>query len=755
MDLINGYNNFSQKVLVEIMTIHTDKDFYVSGEIIHFTVNGYNGISDIIYIELVNGRNEIVGQQRLNCDKLSANGEFILPHSAESGYYVIQAYTSWNMNFGTTAIVYKPIMVINPFNTKALTNIKDDFIRRPFYNITLNSEYQKFLKNINNRIIIKSLNKFLQPEPGTGIVFNSVYDTINVFSVDSGGLGSFNLAPSDDMKYFVQFLTSEKDTVLLSLPPAVDGLGINTISGGDYTELSFTRTSEFYYPDKLNLLIIKGPDIINFTENIDLNGKFRYESGKYGPGIYTTYILTDNLDIIAERNFFISPLIHGLDIRTDKEIYSCREKITAMINDPGRDTGQYRYEISVIKDNNLTYSTLNALDGFLNGSPELMVEWTNILRAAKNRNNKLADDFVTLSEPSLSVNDLVSIYKSEIREPPEYKGEILSGQVLNRNDNSPAGDQIVCLTADGSSVSFINTRTDSSGRFFFYLQDHNIKGQIILSCYPQDQDKIIHIDNHYRGYTRINTLPPLLAGTDIRKDLEEMMLAVQVQIIYGHYFPESSSNVAINDTDFYGKADFNLDMSKFVQLPVMEEVFFEIVQGVMLNKSKAGTALWIIDENLNRVIGLNPLIMIDGIPFFDTRYLLSLDPEEINKISVVHYKYYLGNVVFDGIINVRTKHENILYDKLPPGAVQTLFEPAIRNNQLFFPDYSAQSPDDARIPDYRTVLYWNGNISCDEDIIFYSSDIPGSYKIVVKEIRDGKVTGYGEKTIIIEQINEP
>jgi len=111
--------------------------------------------------------------------------------------------------------------------------------------------------------------------------------------------------------------------------------------------------------------------------------------------------------------------------------------------------------------------------------------------------------------------------------------------------------------------------------------------------------------------------------------------------------------------------------------------------------------------------------------------------------------------VFDGIIDVRTNHENILYDKLPPGAVQTLFEPAIRNNQVFFPDYSAQSPDDERIPDYRTVLYWNGDISSEEEIIFYSSDIPGSYKIIVKEIGNGKVTGYGEKTIQIEQINEP
>jgi len=271
-----------------------------------------------------------------------------------------------------------------------------------------------------------------------------------------------------------------------------------------------------------------------------------------------------------------------------------------------------------------------------------------------------------------------------------------------------------------------------------------------FTCYPQDQSKIIHIEDQYIGNTGVDTLPPLMVSRIAKEELEEMMLSVQVRNIYGQYIQGAGSEQIFNEQNFYGKADFNLDMAKFVQLPVMEEVFFEIVKEVMVDKTRTGTNLLVIDENLSHVIGNSPLIMIDGVPYFDTRYLLSLEPKEVKIISVVHYKYYLGNMVFDGIIDVRTKQGNIGYDDLPPGSVHTAFEPAGRSHKGNNPDYSVQSLKEGRIPDYRTVLYWNPDIRGENEIIFYSSDLPGRYRIIMKEIRDGKVTGYGNKEIQIE-----
>jgi hypothetical protein len=311
-------------------------------------------------------------------------------------------------------------------------------------------------------------------------------------------------------------------------------------------------------------------------------------------------------------------------------------------------------------------------------------------------------------------------------------------------------NQIICMTLNGASVQFYNTRTDSSGRFFFYLQDPGNAGYMTLTCYPQDQNKIIHIGDQYSGNTRFDTLPPLIFSRVVKEELEEMMLSVQVRNLYKQLIQGAGSEQILNEQNFYGKADFNLDMAKFVQLPVMEEVFFEIVKEVMVDKTRTGTNLLVIDENLSHVIGNSPLILVDGIPFFDTRYLLSLEPKEVNQISVVHYKYYLGNMVFDGIIDVRTKQANIGYNDLPPGSVHIVYEPAGRSHKGNDPDYSVQSLKEGKIPDYRTVLYWNPDIRGEDEIRFYSSDLPGRYKIIIKEIRDGKVTGYGNKEIQIK-----
>ena len=45
---------------------------------------------------------------------------------------------------------------------------------------------------------------------------------------------------------------------------------------------------------------------------------------------------------------------------------------------------------------------------------------------------------------------------------------------------------------------------------------------------------------------------------------------------------------------------------------------------------------------------------------------------------------------------------------------------------------------DNRLPDFRNVLYWSPDVLCDEDgkgeLNFYTSEIPGTYAIVVQGI---------------------
>lgn len=63
--------------------------------------------------------------------------------------------------------------------------------------------------------------------------------------------------------------------------------------------------------------------------------------------------------------------------------------------------------------------------------------------------------------------------------------------------------------------------------------------------------------------------------------------------------------------------------------------------------------------------------------------------------------------------------------------------------EFYSPKYELTTVVESRLPDYRTVLYWNGNIQTKENtstkIQFYTSDISGKYTAILQGI-----TPFGE-----------
>ncbi|MBL7762021.1 MAG: hypothetical protein JNL23_01220, partial [Chitinophagaceae bacterium] len=113
-------NNYSEKNLQEKIFIHTDKSFYVPGEIMWFKAYVVDAIehkpidiSKVAYIEILDQNNKAVSQAKIELVNGSGSGSFLIPVSITTGNFTLRAYTRWMRNFSVENYFEKAITIVN------------------------------------------------------------------------------------------------------------------------------------------------------------------------------------------------------------------------------------------------------------------------------------------------------------------------------------------------------------------------------------------------------------------------------------------------------------------------------------------------------------------------------------------------------------------------------------------------------------------------------------------------------------------
>ena len=123
--LAAGNHLFSQEVLHEKIFVHTDKNYYQTGDIIWFRIYNVDeqklaptNVSKLAYVEVLDSLNKPVLQAKIRLDSGSGNGSFMIPTAVATGTYVFRSYTNWMKNFGPESFFEKEIAVVNAASGK-------------------------------------------------------------------------------------------------------------------------------------------------------------------------------------------------------------------------------------------------------------------------------------------------------------------------------------------------------------------------------------------------------------------------------------------------------------------------------------------------------------------------------------------------------------------------------------------------------------------------------------------------------------
>jgi len=330
----------------------------------------------------------------------------------------------------------------------------------------------------------------------------------------------------------------------------------------------------------------------------------------------------------------------------------------------------------------------------------------------------------------------------KIKHLPENENHYITGRLINRESLAPAPGEYVFISSPGENAQFMYDLTDSNGNFSFPvpLSRHMIN-DIIIQPECSDSGIAVNIATSFSELYFPVGPDSLTASFEIPGYLSKMGVNYQLNKIYGLSsaveIPEAAELLPVQK-NFYGKPDIRLILDDYIKLPVMEEVFFELLPGVMMRRDKSGYEVSILDPVDKTRYYRPPGLFVDGIKVDDATVLADLDPELVKQIDVVSDKYFIGDYLFYGIVNVITRAGDFSNVSLPEGAVRLNYRVTDPAYSFVSPDYSPEGLKRSRIPDLRNTLYWNPSVVPGDDgkirIEFWTSDYSTDYLIDIQGI---------------------
>ena len=325
---------------------------------------------------------------------------------------------------------------------------------------------------------------------------------------------------------------------------------------------------------------------------------------------------------------------------------------------------------------------------------------------------------------------------------PEQRGELIFGQVLDRETGLPAPDREVIISIPGEYYVLTSAATNTDGYFFSYLRKPYLEDQIFYQVTDEGSYSIevgsprpMPLDSLEMGAFRI--------GTEDRDYILSRSVDNQLENAYFERKPDTLVPREIPDP-FVGGIPEVIELDDYTRFPTFQETLVEILNFVGYRNAPGDKDYLRVAqdfETYNEPYNNDPaLLLIDGVFIPKPGDYKGFNARSIKTIKVLRDPLVMGSKTYQGIVSVET------FDRDFPGGYR--FENGYagpldlpqRPKRYFQPDHSLS--EYRRIPDFRQILFWEPMLdisSPEQTLTFFTSDLPGTY-----EIRLEGFTSYGK-----------
>jgi hypothetical protein len=358
---------------------------------------------------------------------------------------------------------------------------------------------------------------------------------------------------------------------------------------------------------------------------------------------------------------------------------------------------------------------------------------------------------IDTSHYTLSRNSGAQNRQATVKYLPEIRGPSVTGLVVDKTTQKPLEDVKVRLCTPVTGSYFSVFKTNAGGEFCFTLPMMFGKPDLFIDIdHDNSYEAEIIIDDDFCNETVNLSYIPFVIEKGEDELIRDIMINSQIDDIFLY---DTGKQTALtendNNTVFYGSAEKVYYTKDYIELPNLEEFFFEIVYEVLVDFHKDSNTLRIA-ANSDR--SLSPLVLVDNIPVYDIGRFLKTTLQRIERVELIGSKYIAGNAVFSGIISIYTWNKDFAGIDLNPAGIFYNYH-LLRTGKYNFPDYD-NNIINSRIPDNRSLLYWQPDIMLSKNqkttISFFTSDEKGDYIIFVTNANSDDQAIYGTYTFKVE-----
>jgi hypothetical protein len=744
----------------EMVYIHTDRSFYLTGEYVKFKVyclerstSRPSRLSKVAYVEIYNSNQSLLLRSRIGLNGGTGTGEIYIPTSANTGNLIIRGYTRWMRNDGPGSFFHATLAVVNPFKNPGFRPDPVNSHQIP----KLFVEGGMLIQNLPAKIIVlgEGNNEMVAGLSGKLVANDSIL--ISEFNETYKGLGSFEFTPLADVEYHIEILQDTRTLHRLPLTPVnTSGISMRLIDNGPEYRVEFfcNDPSIVKSSDELRFVTVQKGTIISEESRkaVDEFISFTLSKDLFDDGVFTiTAVNQAGKSLISRKGFKFSGSKNGPGIQLNKSAFETRDEV--ILDIPGltrnEKNGAYDFSVSVsastdhfrrkyvsldhylLLDNSLNY--IHDIESYFEGSTEKVSRSINNLLIAYPNEN---------SEVPVAGPEKATTYLQEVRAP------LATGRIYNRITGEPGDGILGYLSVPGKLNRFYVSKAGSDGLIFFELTGFSGKSEIIVQCHRNDSLYMIELDDPFSDEYQDISIPELRLPQELRSWLEQQSQNMQVENSYRKYRLDSPMTTSPDPTILYNQPDHRYYLDDYTRFTVMEEVMREYVAYVYVRRNSDGFHFRVNDLEFGLVYEDNPLMLLDGVPVFDADDIMALDPLLIEKIETITRAYGLGYLDCHGIVSYTSYDGDLAGFSLPRDAFKIDYESIEIEKNHLFPDYSSSDARMIRIPDFRNSLFWltTRDYGKDSTIDFFTSDDVNLYEIRINGIsREGK--SFSDETI--------
>jgi hypothetical protein len=747
------FSAYHENALQEKIFIHTSKNNFIAGETLYFKIYSVDGmehrpleVSQVCYVELLSAANFPVVQVKTALKDGAGSGTLNLPDSLNSGNYKLIGYTSWMKNFTPDYFFSKQISVLNPLESTTIRPQPDSQSAIRFF-----PEGGAMINGIPGKIAFHGLSS-----DGKGIDFNGMIvdeknDTLLSFKPSKFGIGSFHLTPQPGKSYRA-YIESHAGNFMHQLPAALDsGLSMQLMNGNEDNITIRVRCNEMTLRKKEVLLFAhnrqRGQLIISALLDDTGEAVIQISKDQLEDGI-THFTLFDNeLRPRAERLYFRRPRrLLTIEAKQLSNTFGKRTPTTVSITTKSMSDKPVQADLSLSIFRIDAVQSVDSVDivNYLLLTSDLRGRIESPAYYFSGREAERADDvdhlMLTHGWSRFRWEDVLNAKYPNIQFSPENEGHQVRMTVTDETDRV-VPKAFVFLSVPSRRIQLYSSQSNSEGKVQFQTKDIFGKNEVVIQHLGQAAQKYI-----YSFISPFTDKYP--AGTPsalrINTDESELIRSYSVHQQVASAFNSNSLHrtVNIDSVSVFGFPDKGYMLSDYVKFPLLKDVLLEYVPEVIVRRREKKTNLFVLDKERQVFFESEPLILLDGVPVFDTDRIIDLPAQHFEKVEVITEKFYFGMFSFTGVVLFTTKDGISNGARVNPEAIVLDYEGLQIPREFYEPVYHGVTPPSQRQPDFRNVLVWKPDISTGHDgsvdVTFSTSDLPGKYVGIVHGLtRDG------------------